>query len=34
MAVFRLNRVLRLRTQLRRLRMHEAETLAGDYRVD
>jgi len=30
MAAFRLDRVLRLRTQLRRLRMHEAETLAGE----
>jgi hypothetical protein len=30
MAVFRLERVLRLRTQLRRLRMHEAEILAGE----
>ncbi len=30
MATFRLSRVLRLRTQLRRLRVHEAETLAGE----
>jgi hypothetical protein len=30
MAAFRLDRVLRLRTQLRRLRMHEAETLASE----